>query len=184
VQPARQAEKPDQHPAWQSELAVSQRALQSLHCVASQASQVAAGLKLQPVAALQVSVVQLIASLQTSGAPLVHAPPTQRSSVVHALASAHAVPSGFGASTQAPVEGSQLALMQVPEAVQTTGLLPRQAPDWQESLRVHAFWSSQAEPFGFAGWLQTPVVGLHTPATRHASVAVQTTGEPPTQTPA
>lgn len=139
MQPARQLEKPAQQPVWQSVWAVSQPALQSVHCVASQASQIALALKLQPVAGLQLSTVQLIASLHSSGAPLEQVPATQRSSVVHALASEQAVPSGFGVSPQAPVAGSQLAFMHAPEAEQRTGLVPRQVPAWQVSIRVQAF---------------------------------------------
>jgi hypothetical protein len=37
--------------------------------------------------------------------------------------------------------------------VQTTGLAPAQAPDWQESDCVQASLSEQGEPFGFAGFV-------------------------------
>ena len=90
-------------------------------------------------------------SLHSSGAPLVHSPPTQRSPVVHALESTHALPSGFGVSAQAPFVGSQVVSRQGSEAGQTMGLAPRQVPDWQVSVRVQAFWSLHAAPFGFAG---------------------------------
>jgi hypothetical protein len=184
VQPARQLENPSQHPVWQSTCAVSQLALQSVHCVASHAWHVAVGAKLHPVAGLHESTVQLMASLQASGAPLVHVPPTHWSPVVQALASLQAVPSGFGASAQAPVVGLQVAFWQGPEAEQTTGLAPRQVPAWQLSVRVHALPSLHAVPFGFAGWLQIPVAGAQTPGSRQGSVALQTTGALPTQAPA
>lgn len=159
--------KPVQQPFWQSASAVAQRPPQSWHWVASQTWQVGAGLKPQPVAASQESTVQLIASLQTTGAPAVQTPPMHASPSVHALASEHAVPSGFGALAQEPLAGSQVAVMQDPDAGQTTGFAPRQTPDWQLSTWVQAFWSLQVEPFAFAGWLQRPVAGLHVPATRH-----------------
>ena len=151
MQPSRQAEKPAQHPVTQSVSAVAQRPLQSAHCAASQDSQVVPGVKVHPSASSQRSVVQLMASLHASGAPLVHVPPRHWSPVVQALASEQAVPSGFGAETQAPLAGSQRAFMHGPEAGQTTGLPPRQVPDWQVSVVVQAFWSSQAVPFAFAG---------------------------------
>ncbi len=51
------------------------------------------------------------------------------------------------------------------------------------SLRVHALPSLQPEPSSFAGLLQMPVVGSHTPALWHWSEAVQVTGFVPTQAP-
>ena len=38
--------------------------------------------------------------------------------------------------------------------------------------------SLQAEPLGFAGFEQTPVLGLQTPAVWHWSLVVQTTAVP------
>ena len=58
-----------------------------------------------------------------------------------------------------------------------------QIPAWQASDRVQAFASSQVVPFGFTGFEQTPVAGLHVPATWHESIALQTMGSAPTQTP-
>ena len=175
--------KPAQQPVSHWSWATSQPTPQSVHWAASPASQLGAGLKPQPLAGLQASTVQLMESLQTSGSPGEQVPPMQRSPSVHALASTQAVPSGFGALVHCPFTGLQVEVMQAPDAGQTTGLAPRQTPDWQPSTWVQAFWSSQAEPFGLAGWLQRPVAGSHVPATRHASVAVQTIGALPTQMP-
>jgi hypothetical protein len=48
---------------------------------------------------------------------------------------------------------------------------------------VQALPSLQAEPFGFAGFEQVPVAGLHIPTSWHWSLAVQTMGVPATQVP-
>ena len=58
-----------------------------------------------------------------------------------------------------------------------------QIPAWQESDCVQAFASLQVVPFGLTGFEQTPVAGLHVPATWHESIALQTMGSAPTQTP-
>jgi hypothetical protein len=49
---------------------------------------------------------------------------------------------------------------------------------------VQALPSLQADPLAWFGFEQTPVEGSQLPATRHASLAVHTTGLPPVQTPA
>src|SRR5438552_17379386 len=69
-------------------------------------------------------------------------------------------------------------------AVHTTGFPPTQAPAWQVSVCVQAFPSSHDAPSSLAGLLQAPVAGLQVPAAWHWSVAVHTTGFPPTQAPA
>jgi len=68
-------------------------------------------------------------------------------------------------------------------AVQTTGFVPVQTPDLQESACEQAFPSSQAESSGFAGLEHWPVEALHVPATWHWSDTVQTTELVPVQTP-
>jgi hypothetical protein len=67
--------------------------------------------------------------------------------------------------------------------VQTTGLLPVHVPLWHESLCVHAFPSLHVVPLARAGFEQAPLVGLHVPTPWHWSLAVQTTGLLPVQTP-
>jgi hypothetical protein len=47
--------------------------------------------------------------------------------------------------------------------VQVTVFVPLQTPAWQISVWVQALPSLQAVPFGFSGFEQTPVVGLHVP---------------------
>jgi len=67
--------------------------------------------------------------------------------------------------------------------VQTTGFDPVQTPVWQVSVCVHAFPSLHAVPLAAFGFEQTPVDVLQVPATWHGSLAVQTTGFEPVQTP-
>jgi hypothetical protein len=68
--------------------------------------------------------------------------------------------------------------------MQTTGLPPVQTPAWQVSVRVQALLSLHAVPLGLLGFEQVPVVVLHVPTSWHGSLAVQTTGLAPVQTPA
>ena len=65
-----------------------------------------------------------------------------------------------------------------------TGLVPVQVPDWHVSVCVHELPSVQPVPSFAAGFEQTPVPGLHVPATWHWSSAVQVTGFAPVQIPA
>lgn len=58
-----------------------------------------------------------------------------------------------------------------------------QVPDWQLSACVQALPSSQAAPFGLAGW-EHPVAELQVPAIWHWSTAVHVTGFVPRQVPA
>jgi hypothetical protein len=51
------------------------------------------------------------------------------------------------------------------------------------SLRVHAFPSLHAIPSAAAGFEHAPVLGLHVPATWHASLAAHGTGFDPVQAP-
>src|SRR5882672_9926180 len=58
-----------------------------------------------------------------------------------------------------------------------------QTPPWQASLTVHGLPSLHAVPSFAAGFEQVPVPGSQVPATWHWSLAVQTTGFCPMQTP-
>jgi len=49
--------------------------------------------------------------------------------------------------------------------VQVTWLAAVQTPVWQESVKSQALPSLHAVPFGAVGVEQTPVLGLHAPAT-------------------
>lgn len=107
-------------------------------------------------------------SRQSFGAPPTHVPALQVSSKVQALPSLHAVPSGAFGFEQMPVDVSHTpATWHESDALQTTGLPLMQLPDWQVSLTVQPFPSVQVVPLGAAGFEQTPVEGLHAPATWH-----------------
>jgi hypothetical protein len=69
-------------------------------------------------------------------------------------------------------------------AEQTTKLPPTQAPAWHVSSCEQALLSLQGVSFAAGGLEHTPVAGLQTPETWHASRAEQTTGLAPTHTPA
>ena len=66
-----------------------------------------------------------------------------------------------------------------------TLLLPEaHVPFWQLSASVQALPSLQVVPFSLGGLEQTPVLGLHVPASWHWSCAVHVTGLLPVHTPA
>jgi len=123
--------------------------------------------------------------VQTTGLAPVQVPDWQVSVRVQALPSLHVDPLALAGFEQTPVE-----VLQTPGAwhwsgvAQTTGLPPVQLPDWQVSVCVHALLSLQLVPLGLDGFEQTPVDGLHVPATWHWSDAVQTIGLPLVQLPA
>src|SRR5439155_2527616 len=95
-----------------------------------------------------------------------------------------AVPSGAGGFEQTPVAGSHVpARWHGSVAEQTIGFAPVQAPQWEVSVRVQALASLQAVPSGAGGFEQTPVAGSHVPARWHGSLAEQTIGFAPVQTP-
>ena len=111
---------------------------------------------------------------QDGGGPPTHVPPLQTSPVVHAFPSVHAAPFDFAGSEQAPVAGLHVpASWHTSLAVHTTGFDPVQTPLSHVSACVQAFPSLHTVPLGFAGFEQTPVAGLHVPASWHASLAVQ-----------
>jgi hypothetical protein len=62
-------------------------------------------------------------------------------------------------------------------------LPPVHTPAWQESDCVQALPSPQVVPSAIAGLVQPPVALSQTPATWHASLAVQSVGDPDEQTP-
>ena len=64
-----------------------------------------------------------------------------------------------------------------------TAFAPTQLPDWQLSVWVHALPSLHEAPFGFAGFEQMPVAGLHVPTSWHWSEATHVTGVPGRQLP-
>src|SRR6185295_8731060 len=124
-------------------------------------------------------------AVHVTGAPGAHMPPWQTSATVQALPSEQVLPSGLVGFEQRPVDGLQVpASWQSSLAVHVTGLPPTQAPVWQVSVWLQASPSLQVLPLGASGVEHIPLAGLHVPATWHWSLAVQTTGLPPTQAPA
>src|SRR5437867_1353023 len=124
-------------------------------------------------------------AVQTTGFDPAQTPAWHVSVWVQAFASLHAVPFALLGFEQTPVP-----VLQTPAswhwslAVQTTGFDPAQTPAWHVSVWVQAFASLHAVPFALLGFEQTPVPVLQTPASWHWSLAVQTTGFDPAQTPA
>jgi hypothetical protein len=172
--------EPVQTPDWQESLFV--QAFPSLQLVPF----AAARFEHTPVLVLQ-DPATWHASLaaHVTGLEPVQTPDWQESSCVQAFPSLQLVPFGAVGFEQAPV-----LVLQVPAtwhaslARQATGFEPVHTPDWQESLRVHAFPSLQLVPFAAVGFEHTPVLVLQVPATWHASLTAQTTGFDPTHAPA
>jgi hypothetical protein len=122
--------------------------------------------------------------MQVTGLEPAHAPPWHVSVCVHPLPSLQAVPFAAIGFEHTPVDKSHVpATWHWSLAVQVTGLEPAHTPDWQASVRVHAFPSLQVVPFAAMGFEQAPVAGSHVPATWHWSAAAQVTTFEPTHAP-
>ncbi len=102
-----------------------------------------------------------------------HAPAWHVSVCVHAFASLQGVPSGLGAFTHRPLDGSQTdaSWQASPGVEQVIAWPPPQTPAWQASSKVHMLPSLQDEPSGFAGFEHIPVDGSQVPAMWQASPA-------------
>src|SRR5262245_20364798 len=112
---------------------------------------------------------------------------------VHAFPSLQPVPSGAAGFEHTPVPVLQTpATWHGSLAVQVTGLAPVHAPDWQESVCVHAFPSEQPDPSATivsvplivlaAPWLSVTfrvIVCGPTPRPSEASCAAETVGVAP-----
>jgi hypothetical protein len=96
-----------------------------------------------------------------------HVPFVHESFEVQGLPSSHAVPFARDACAHEPVTGLQAAEWHWSWGEQTTGLLPRQTPDWQVSVCVQALPSLHAVPSESIGREHTPVAGLQAPAAWH-----------------
>src|SRR5215831_14615326 len=122
--------------------------------------------------------------MQTTGFVPLQTPDWQVSVCVHAFPSSQAEPLVLDGFEQAPVEGSHVpALWHWSDAVQVMVFPPVQVPPWQVSPVVQALLSLQLVPLAAFGFEQTPVDGLHVPATWHWSCAVQVTGLDPVHVP-
>jgi hypothetical protein len=103
---------------------------------------------------------------------------------VQALPSLHGIPFALFGFVQTPVEVLQVpATWHWSSAVHVTAVPGMHAPEWQVSLVVHALPSVHDAPSAFAGFEQTPVLGLQTPTAWHWSWAVHVTGLAPVHTP-
>src|SRR5213083_2475679 len=171
---------PTQAPAWQVSLCV--HALASLQLVPLGL----AGLLQTPDAGSQVPAVwHWLAAVHTAGLAPTQAPAWQVSVCVQAFPSSHDAPSSLAGLLQAPVAGLQVpAAWHWSVAVHTRGFPPTQAPASQVSVCVQGLPSSHGAPLSLGGLVQPPDAGLQTPPVWHWSVAVHTTGFPPTQAPA
>src|SRR5437867_259135 len=168
-----------QLPFWQVSVCV--QALPSLQAVPLV---LVVGAEHTPVAGLQVPGWWHWSAVQTTGLAPMQLPFWQVSVCVQALPSLQAVPLVLVVGAEhTPVAGLQVPGWWHWSAVQTTGFAPTQLPFWQASVRVQAFPSLHAVPFGlFVGAEHTPVAGLQVPGSWHW-FAVQTTGFAPTQLP-
>jgi hypothetical protein len=115
----------------------------------------------------------------------VHVPLWQESLCVQALPSSQVVPLGAAGLEHMPVVGLQTpATWHWSLAVHVMGFDPVHTPALHASVCVHPLPSLQVVPSGAVGLEHVPVLGLHVPATWHASCAVHTTGFEPTHAPA
>jgi hypothetical protein len=128
------------------------------------------GLEHMPVPGSQVPASwQVSCGMQTTGVPA-QTPAWQESACVHRFPSSHPAPFIFGGFEQTPLPGSQVpASWHWSCGGHTTGFAPVHVPAWHVSACVHALPSLQALPSGLDGLEQTPVAGLHVPASWHWS---------------
>jgi hypothetical protein len=171
---------PVQVPAWQ--VSVWVQALPSLQVVPS----AALGLEQMPVVVSQVPATwHWSEAVQTTGFPPVQTPATQVSVWVQALPSSQVVPSAFCGLVHSPVPGMHVPASWHWSGVgQTTGLPPTHLPAWQVSVWVQALPSLQAVLFATGTAMQVPSAGLQVPVLHRSVKPEQSTGGPPTQTPA
>jgi hypothetical protein len=122
--------------------------------------------------------------VQVTGLEPVHTPVWQVSDCVQAFPSLHGVPFPAIGFEHVPLLGSHVPVVwHWSCAAQVTTVEPTQTPIWHLSFPVHAFPSSQADPFTAIGFEQAPLVASHVPGVWHWSWAAQVTGFPPTHTP-
>jgi hypothetical protein len=171
---------PTQAPAWQVSTCVHR--LPSLHAVPF----AEAGFEHIPLVGSQTPATwHWSAAEQTIRFDPVQVPAWHESVCVHAFPSLQVVPSVAVGFEQTPVEELQVpATWHWSEAVQVTGFEPVQTPLSQASVWVQEFPSLQVVPFAAVGFEQAPVMGSQVPAVWHWSLAEQTTGLLPVQTPA
>lgn len=143
------------------------------------------GFEHAPVAGLHVPAVwQASLAVQTTPTPA-HVPFEHASFEVHASWSLQEVPFGSAGFEHVPVEGLHVpAEWHWSEAVQVTVAPAVQVPAWHVSFESQALPSLHEVPLAAVGLEQSPVNGLHAPATWHWSEATQVTLPPAVHAPA
>src|SRR5580700_6283632 len=112
--------------------------------------------------------------------PAVHTPAWQVSFKSHALPSLHVVPFEAAGFEHMPVLGLHVpATWHRSLATQTTGFAPVHVPLWHVYVWSQRLVPVHVVPSATVGFEQTPVLGLHVPASWHWSSAVQTPGFEP-----
>ena len=142
------------------------------------------GVRMQPLAGTQLSVVHTLLSLQSSGPPITQTPAMQRSMrrcTCCCRRRRRRWPWAGSCTSRWP--GRRPPSWHWSEAGQTVAVEPAQAPAWQVSPVVHMLPSLQTEPFVLGGLEHMPVPGSHTPTSWHWDMAVQVTAGPGWQTP-
>jgi hypothetical protein len=149
------------------------QALPSLHVVPFEAT----GFEQVPVLGLHAPAVwHWSDAVHVIGFDPTQVPDWQESACVQALPSLQGVPFGAAVVEHAPVLGLHVPpAAHWPAAEHVTGFDPVHTPAWHASVCVQASPSVHEVPFAATGFEHTPVLGEQTPATWHASDAVQTT---------
>jgi hypothetical protein len=146
----------------------------------AQAVPLSTGVLLQPVTALQLSVVQTLPSLQLRAVPPAQVPLWQVSSPLQTLPSVHEEPFGSGVLAH-PVTGLQLSVVQTLPSLQLSGVPAVQTPPWQVSAPLHTVASAHAVPLGRAV-VKHPMIGSQLSVVQ-VLPSLQTGGVPAVQEP-
>ena len=113
-----------------------------------------------------------------------HVPPWHVSTCEQASPSLQVVPLTLIGFRHNPVDVSHVpTVWHWSSAEQMMGFDPVHVPDWHVEAWVQALPSSQVVPLVWLGLEQTPVAGLHVPATWHWSSALQVMGLAPVHVP-
>jgi hypothetical protein len=110
------------------------------------------GVFVQPLMALQASVVHALPSLQLSAGPGVQTPLWQVSAPLQTVLSAHDVPLGT-ATFWHPTTGSQLSVVQTLLSLQLSAVPAAQTPLWHVSLPLQTVPSAHGVPFRTGTWV-------------------------------
>jgi hypothetical protein len=142
--------------------------------------QPAIGVWVQPLKALQESIVHALPSLQSRVAPAVHTPAWHVSAPLHTVPSAHDVPFVTARFTQ-PEAALQLSDVQTLPSLQLSGVPAVQTPPWQVSAPLHTVASAHAVPLGRAV-VKHPMIGSQLSVVQ-VLPSLQTGGVPAVQEP-